>query len=42
MSLWEFACCMEGMVEFHGGKKAPGASSWTDEEAREMGIVGFE
>lgn len=39
MSIWEFACCMEGLREFHGGEaKGPEMS---DAQAREFGIEGF-
>ena len=41
MSLWEFGCCMSGLAEFHGGSSEPAESSWTDDEARAIGIEGF-
>lgn len=40
MSLWEFACCMEGLREFHGGKRPTGEMS--DERLSELGIEGFD
>lgn len=43
MSLWEFSCVMAGLAEMHGGKSgtAGGEPPFTDEELRNMGIVGF-
>ncbi|WP_347311363.1 hypothetical protein [Defluviimonas sp. SAOS-178_SWC] len=42
MSLWEFAACMDGLSEFHGGKKrAPSGSDITDERLAELEIEGF-
>ncbi|MDI3335863.1 hypothetical protein QKW60_05560 [Defluviimonas aestuarii] len=41
MSLWEFAACMDGLSEFHGGKKPSPGGELSDEWLAEHGIEGF-
>lgn len=42
MTLWEFAACMDGVNEFHGGKKPSGGGEMSDDRLSELGIIGFE
>lgn len=41
MGLWEFACVMQGLAEFHGADSGKPVERMSDERARELGIVGF-
>jgi hypothetical protein len=40
MSLWEFIACMDGLTEFHGGKRRAD-TEMSDERLAELGIEGF-
>lgn len=41
MSLWEFAACVAGFAEFHGGKKRQGRAM-TEAQMKQAGIVGCD
>lgn len=42
MTLWEFAAVMDGLNEFHGGKRPHRAEELSDEQLADMEIEGFE
>lgn len=42
MSLWEFSACMDGLMEFHNGKRPATGEEMSDDRAAELGLVGFE
>jgi hypothetical protein len=41
MTLWEFATCVDGFVEFHTGKKRPGRAM-SEVDLHKAGIEGLE
>lgn len=40
LSLWEITACMDGWRMMNGIKDSDG-EDWTEQELRELGIVGF-
>lgn len=42
MTLWEFMACLEGVAMERGWRMSGPAKELSDDDLREMGIVGFE
>ena len=42
MTVWELMACMDGVAAERGGKVRGGGGDLSEDELREMGIVGFE